>query len=90
MKTKTRTPKDDIRARLKRVEGQVRGICKMIEEGKPCLEVLRQTAATDAALRATAKIIVAQQIDSCFTEAPDTPESRKQIFKDLLESFGRF
>jgi CsoR family transcriptional regulator, copper-sensing transcriptional repressor len=90
MKPKTKTPRENILARLNRIEGQVRGLRKMIEDGRPCMDVLRKTAATDAALRATAKLIVTQHLDTCFTEAVTTPAYRKQLFNDLLESFGRF
>jgi len=86
--------KRDIReqslARLRRVEGQIRGISKMIEEERGCIEVLRQLAAADAALRSAAKHIVSHHLDSCLTEASRSPDARKQLLNELLETFGRF
>ena len=77
-------------ARLRRVEGQIRGVSKMIEEERGCVDVLRQLAAADAALRAAAKHIVAHHLDSCFEEAMKSPPARQRLFKELLETFGRF
>lgn len=77
-------------SRLKRVEGQVRGIIKMIESNRGCSDVLRQLAATDAALRAAAKTIVQHHLDQCLLEATEHPEVRKRLLKELLEAFGRF
>ena len=82
--------REDLIKRLTRVEGQVRGIRKMIETERRCVDVLRQVSATDAALRAVAKLIVTHHLDVCMNEAMDDPEARKQLFKDVLESFGRF
>ena len=90
MEDKDKSLREDIMARLNRIEGQVRGIRKMIESDRKCLDVVRQVAATDAALRAVAKMIVTEHLDTCFAEAMDDPGARRQLFKEVLESFGRF
>lgn len=60
MSTKTSTPhgyslkKDDYAKRLLRIEGQVRGIAKMIDEDKYCIDVLTQISAAQSALRSVA------------------------------------
>ena len=77
-------------ARLRRVEGQIRGVGKMIEEERGCVDILRQLAAADAALRSAAKHIVSHHMDCCFEEATRNPETRQRLFKELLETFGRF
>ncbi len=77
-------------ARLNRIEGQVRGIRKMIEDERSCMEVLRQLAATDAALRAAAKMIITHHLERCFAEATQNPDARKRLFEELMETFGRF
>ena len=77
-------------ARLRRVEGQIRGVTKMIEEERGCVDVLRQLAAADAALRSAAKHVVSYHLECCFTEASKSPDARKQLFDELLETFGRF
>lgn len=82
--------KDKVLLRLGKIEGQVRGIMKMVENGRKCTDVLRQLAATDAAIRAVAKIIVTQHMDCCLEESMDNDEDRKQMLKEVLETFGRF
>lgn len=77
-------------ARLRRVEGQIRGISKMIEEDRGCVDILRQLAAADAALRSAAKHIVAHHMECCFEEALNSPKARTQLLQELLEAFGRF
>jgi len=77
-------------ARLNRIEGQVRGIRHMVEEQRPCIDILRQLAATDAALRAAAKVIISEHMDRCFEEAAHDPNRRRALHKELLETFGRF
>lgn len=82
--------RENLIARLNRIEGQVRGIHKMIESERACPDILRQIAATDAALRAVAKLIVTHHMDCCFEGALDDSSTRKQLLKDVLEAFGRF
>ena len=82
--------RENLLARLNRIEGQVRGIRKMIENERQCTDILRQVAATDAALRAVAKVIVTHHMDTCFEEAMDDSDARSRLLKEVLEAFGRF
>ncbi len=90
MKSTVTAPKDAVLKRLNKIEGQVRGIKKMVENGRPCVDIMRQMAATDSALRSVAKLIITEHMDSCFEEAIKSDESRKRFLEELLESFGRF
>lgn len=56
----------EIRACLRRTEGQVRGVLRMYEEGRGCLEVLDQLAAARAALHAIAMLVIEDHARSCF------------------------
>ena len=56
----------DLRDRLARVEGQVRGVSKMIDECRPCDEVLVQIMAVRAALEKIAAAVVSNSIESCL------------------------
>ena len=58
MAENTKSPKKDIVNRLSRIEGQVRGIKGMIEEDKPCLDVLAQIWAARAALHKAAELLM--------------------------------
>lgn len=85
-----KTIQEQSMARLRRVEGQIRGVRNMIEEERGCVDVLRQLAAADAALRSAAKHIVSHHMDCCFNEAAKKPEVRQRLFQELMETFGRF
>ncbi len=54
--------------RLRRIEGQVRGVSRMVEEGKPCEEVLVQVAAARAALDQVGIHIISHRMRECLQE----------------------
>ena len=58
----------DLVRRLKRVEGQVRGLQRMIEEGRSCSEVLVQLTALREALNKVGVGIIVRQMESCFRD----------------------
>ena len=58
--------KDTIVANLRRIEGQVKGLQKMIETDRPCDEVLTQIMAAKAALDRVTNDLVASHMDACF------------------------
>jgi len=61
--------KASVLARLRRVEGQVRGVQKMVEEGRYCADVLVQIDSVQQALRATARELLRNHITHCATDA---------------------
>ncbi|MDH6223952.1 MULTISPECIES: metal-sensitive transcriptional regulator [Streptomyces] len=63
------TPQDVILRRLRRIEGQVRGLQRMVEKGTYCIDVLTQVAATNAALQSCAVALLDEHLNSCVTEA---------------------
>jgi DNA-binding FrmR family transcriptional regulator len=66
-----------IKDRLARIEGQIRGIKRMIDEGRPCDDILTQVLAARTALERTAGEIVGTYIDECIAEgSPDEARSR--------------
>ncbi|MCX7831851.1 MAG: metal-sensitive transcriptional regulator [Actinobacteria bacterium] len=62
------TDKQKIITRLKRIEGQVRGLQKMIEEGRDLDDILVQVAATKRAFDEAALIIIAENMKECLSE----------------------
>lgn len=66
--------------RLRRVEGQARGLVRMIEEGRPCSEVAVQLAALKAAVNRAAMAFVAAYLEQCLAEARG---------EDAAEALGR-
>lgn len=92
MDEKSMESKEDILKRLRRIEGQVKGIQKMIEEDKGCTEVLTQIAAVRAALNKAGSVILEKHSMACI-ENVTSSENRKQAVSDLtktLQSFMRF
>lgn len=61
--------KDNYAKRLRRVEGQVRGIARMIEEDKYCIDVLTQVSAVNSALRSVALNLLDEHLNHCVTRA---------------------
>ena len=55
--------------RLKIIQGQVRGIAKLVEDERYCLEILTQIAAIQEALRGVSKEIVRNHLETCVTDS---------------------
>jgi len=55
--------------RLKKIEGQVRGVAKMVENEKYCIDIINQIAAAKNALDGVARIIMKRHVESCVTQA---------------------
>ena len=61
--------KPQVQARLRRVEGQIRGIGKMVADDRYCIDVLTQVGAAKAALDSIALQLLADHTEHCVTEA---------------------
>lgn len=59
---------EDVKNRLKRIEGQVRGVLRMIEEGKECKDVITQLSASRSAMDRTIGLIVGMNLEKCLRE----------------------
>lgn len=59
----------DIARRLKKIEGQVRGLQRMVEEKRYCMDVLQQLTSVVGALRQVERLMLRQHLDTCVTEA---------------------
>ena len=88
-KTKNRdeNEKKDLLNRLKRIEGQVRGIQTMIESDAYCNDVLIQSAAINAAMNAFNKELLSSHIHSCV--ARDIREGKDQVIDELVETLQK-
>jgi len=77
--------------RLNRVEGQIRGIRKMVQEPRPCVEVLQQLAAAEAALNRISLAIFKHHVDTCVTDALSKGDvERQKQMNELVDIFDRF
>ncbi len=71
--------KRSIQSRLRRIEGQVRGIQKMVDEDRYCIDVLTQVNATKAALESVALRLLADHTEHCVTEAIQAGDGRRKV-----------
>ncbi len=83
------THEQDILTRLRRIEGQLRGIQKMVEEHRRCDEVLAQLMSARTALDGAAARVVTAFVDECLVEKPPE-EARREIGRvvQLLSRVG--
>lgn len=77
--------------RLNRIEGQVRGIRRMVQEPRLCIEILQQLAAAEAALNRISLAVFRFHVEKCVPEgiAKGDPE-RQQRLTELVDIFDRF
>ena len=80
--------KRSIQSRLRRIEGQVRGIQKMVEEDRYCIDVLTQVNATKAALESVALQLLADHTEHCVTEAIRSGDGKRKV-RELNQAVER-
>jgi DNA-binding FrmR family transcriptional regulator len=77
--------------RLSRIEGQVRGLARMVEEDRYCIDIVTQISAVRAALRRVEEEILREHIGHCVEhaiESGDAAEQRKKV-SELMEVLSR-
>ena len=72
----------DLVNRLSRIEGQVRGIKRMVEEDAYCTDILMQVSAVNAALNSFNKVLLANHIKTCVRQ--DILDGREETVDDLV------
>jgi DNA-binding FrmR family transcriptional regulator len=87
--------KDAYLRRLKRIEGQVRGIARMVDEDKYCIDILTQVAAVNKALHAVSLGLVEEHIGHCVVGAASEPDPALRAetidfkVKEATDAIGR-
>ena len=84
-------PKSSCLKRLSRIEGQVRGLSKMVEDDRYCIDIVTQIAAVRAALRRVEEEVLRDHIAHCVEHAivsGDAAEQRRKI-AELIDVIGR-
>ena len=79
-----------IRARLSRIEGQVRGISRMVDEDAYCIDVLTQISAATRALDAVAMKLIESHLNSCVTAAIENGDNPDERIKEATKAIARF
>ena len=88
-KTKERSEKEykDLIHRLNRIEGQVRGVKKMVENDVYCTDILVQVSAVNAALNSFNKVLLANHIRTCVAE--DIREGKEETVDELVATLQK-
>lgn len=80
---------EELLARLAKIEGQIRGIARMVAEGRYCIDVINQITAARAALAKTAMLVMHRHLNNCVKKA--MAEGRgAEITDELVETLARF
>jgi len=82
------TDKDALLKRLARIEGQVRGVSRMVEEERYCIDVLTQIGAIEAALDKVALGLIDEHTRHCVMNADGEDQTEK--VDELVAALGRF
>lgn len=70
--------------RLKRIEGQLRGILKMMEEGKDCKDIITQLSASRTAIDRTIGVLVSTNLIECVRKVEETGGSSDDLIKEAV------
>lgn len=81
--------KQDALARLKKIEGQIKGIQRMVEEEKYCVDIINQINAVRRALEQVALCVMKRHVDSCVSEAIKKDKAGRKV-EELMETIDRF
>jgi DNA-binding FrmR family transcriptional regulator len=84
--------REDLTARLRKIEGQIRGIERMIEQDKYCIDVLTQVSAAVSALEKVGLRLVGNHVRTCVRDAVSAPggDSGEHHIQELVDSLERF
>ncbi len=76
--------------RINRIEGQMRGVRKMVDEDRGCFDVLKQIAATMGAMRSLGMVILEDHLKGCVSEAIHKRGRAEPLIDQVLEVFNKF
>lgn len=71
--------------RLKRIEGQIKGIMKMMEENKDCRDVVTQLSAVRTAIDRTMGLVVSKNLEQCVRENIEKGENTEDLVKEAVD-----
>jgi DNA-binding FrmR family transcriptional regulator len=80
--------KDDLLRRLRKIEGQVRGIQQMVEDDRYCLDIVQQINALTAAAREVALLVLSDHLKGCVVAAA-TGDDQDAAIKEMVTVLGK-
>ncbi|UCF96545.1 MAG: metal-sensitive transcriptional regulator [Spirochaetaceae bacterium] len=84
--------KAQLSSRLRRIEGQVAGIRRMIAEDRYCVDILNQTSAAVSALRRVEDVVMENHLNTCVADAmrSDDPALKQEKTAEVMDVIARF
>jgi CsoR family transcriptional regulator, copper-sensing transcriptional repressor len=84
--------REETSRRLKRIEGQVRGLQRMIDDGRYCPDILTQVASVHAALRGVSKLLMRNHLQHCVTDAlrSGDPVAAERTYNEVMDLMYRY
>jgi DNA-binding FrmR family transcriptional regulator len=84
--------KAKVDARLRRIEGQIAGVRKMISEDRYCVDILTQTSAITAALRGVEDLVMQNHLNTCVADAmkSDNPDEQQEKVDEVMNLITKF
>ena len=84
--------KASVANRLLRIEGQVRGIQRMVEEERYCMDVLTQISAIHESLRKVSEVLLRDHLSHCVSSAAQSGDSKiaDEIYDELVDLFNKY
>ena len=74
-----------ISLRLKKIEGQIRGLINMVADNRDCLEIMNQIQSASSALKGVWEIIAASHLENCLTDEKNI-QKRNQTIEEIVKS----
>lgn len=83
--------KAEVLNRLRRIEGQVRGIQRMVEDDRYCGDILSQFASVQQALRGASGMVTRNHLETCVTDAirSGSPEAAERTYDEIMTLLSR-
>ncbi len=90
MKVQGEATKEELQRRLKRIEGQVRGVQRMLDEDRDCHEIIQQLAAIRSAVQGASLVFMRQYASDCLMGADKTDRAARDVLiDDLIQLLGK-
>ncbi|MBP2622772.1 metal-sensitive transcriptional regulator [Streptococcus oricebi] len=80
-----KTDKKDMINRLKRAEGQLRGIQKMIDEEQECIDIVTQLSAVRSSINSLMGLAIAKKIEECFENPSENLEEQEERLQEAIK-----
>jgi len=82
--------KDKLLNRLRRIEGQVRGVQTMVADERNCRDIIQQLSAIRSAVQGVSTLLLEDYMTDCFVNLEEkNPQERDELLKDLIQILGK-